>query len=83
MPADKPTPPGGENVSERSVEAELRREWAEVRLAFVSDDLLNPALVHGSSDIGLRERVEKAQEELEVIETVLSLNKDDGWKYRE
>lgn len=83
MPADQPTPPTGENVSERSVESELRREWIEVRLAFVSDDLLNPALVHGSSDIGLRERIEKAQEELEVIETVAKMNKDDGWKYRD
>lgn len=82
MPANDCTPPYGENVSESRVENQLRREWVEIRLAFVSDAILNPRQVQNTDEIGLRERVEKAQEELEVLGTVLDLDEDKEWQTR-
>jgi hypothetical protein len=73
MPANGPTHRNGENVSDVPTERELRRQWVEWRLAFLTDDLLNPAIIHGLEDGELLDRLQEAERELKIARMVLSL----------
>lgn len=84
MPASEPTGPNDQNVSDVSTETDYRRQWIDWRLGFLTDDLLNPAILHRrvEDDGELLERVRQAQFELQVIELVLSVDPVEENEYK-
>jgi len=84
MPASEPTHRNGENVTEVQSESDYRRQWIDWRLGFITDDLLNPAIVNQrvDDDAELIERVRKAKFELDVIEKVLEIDPVEESEYR-